>query len=199
MINEQAEQVVAQINFYISDSIASSPYKAPFGSVEFSPSLPTDVLLSFLTDIEQKLKSKGVTKIVIKDSAHQYRPGQSAVLNTLLLNSGFVVSNAEINSAIEVNEISFENKISYAEVKRLKRCRQEELEFKVLSMEMLDRVYHFINECRVERGMALSMTLTQLKSTLQNCPDDFLLFGVFQKDQLVAASVSVKVNDGRSS
>ena len=195
LVNEQAEQVVAQIHFYVSNSMASSPCRAPFGSLEFPSSLAPETLSSFLTEVEQKLKSKGVKKIVIKDQAHQYRPKQSTLLNTLLLNSRFITINAEINSAIEVNETTFEDKISHAEVKRVKRCRQEKLEFRVLPMEMLDKVYSFINECREERGMALSMALPQLKSTVQNCPDDFLLFGVFQKDELIAASIAVKVNE----
>ncbi|HEV8512825.1 MAG TPA: hypothetical protein VGQ59_06095 [Cyclobacteriaceae bacterium] len=195
LLNEQAEQVVAQIHFCVANLIASSPCRAPFGSVEFSSSLPPEALSSFLKETEQKLKSHGVNKIVIKDPAHQYRPEQSALLNTMFLNLGFITTSAEINSAIEVNETTFEDKISHAEVKRLKRCRQEELEFRVLSMEMLDKVYFFINECREERGMALSMTLPQLKSTIQNCQNDFFLFGIFQKNQLMAASISVRVNE----
>ena len=195
LVNEQAKEIVAQIHFSISNSIASSPSRAPFGSVEFSPSLAPETLSFFLEEVERKLESIGIKKIVIKDTAHQYRRQQSALLNVLLLNNGFTTTNTEINSAIEVDEIAFENKISHAEAKRLRRCRQEELEFRILSMKMLDKVYSFISECRKERSMALSMTLQQLKSTLQNCMNDFLFFGIYQKDELIAASISVKVNE----
>jgi hypothetical protein len=195
LVNGQNEQVVAQIHFCISNSIASSPCQAPFGSVEFSSSLPPEALSSFLLEVEQKLKSIGVKKIIIKDTAHHYRPQQSTLLSALFLNLGFIASNAEINSAIEVDAIDFESKLSLAEIKRLKRGRQEKFEFRILSMEMLGQVYSFINDCREERGMKLSMTLSQLKNTLKNCPDDFLLFGEFQKEELIAASISVKVNE----
>jgi len=194
LLDEQAQQVVAQIHFNISDSIASSPCKAPFGSIQFSD-LEPETLLFFLIETEQKLKSIGVRKILIKDTAHQYRPGQSTLLSVLLLNSGFEIINAEVNSAIVVDDINFENKISHAEIKRLKRSRQEQLVFQVLSMEKLDEVHSFIQSCREERGMSLSLTLLQLKNIFKSCPDDFVLFGIFQGDKLIAASISVKVNE----
>src|SRR5689334_3860615 len=80
LVNEQARQIVAQIHFCVSSSIASSPSRAPFGSVDFSSLLTPEALSFFLLEIEQKLKSIGVKKIVIKDTAHQYRPQQSALL-----------------------------------------------------------------------------------------------------------------------
>jgi hypothetical protein len=195
LINEDAHQVEAQVHFCISNATASSPCKAPFGSFEFCSSLPSQALSCFLSDIERELKILGVKKIIIKDTAHQYRLPQSTLLNVLFLNSGFGISRAEINSAIVIDDVNFENKISYAEVKRLRRSKYEQLDFRVLSMERLEAVYAFIKACRKERGMSLSMTLPQLQSTIQSCEGNFLLFGVFQRDELIAASISVKVND----
>jgi hypothetical protein len=68
------------------------------------------------------------------------------------------------------------------------------MKFKILSMEMLEEVYSFIQSCRHERGMSLSMTVTQLRDTIKNCNDDFFLFGIFQNTKLIAASVSLKVS-----
>jgi len=55
---------------------------------------------------------------------------------------------------------------------------------------MLEEVYAFIQSCREERRMSLSMTLPQLKNTIEKCKDDFLFFGIFQKNTLMAASIS---------
>jgi len=46
-----------------------------------------------------------------------------------------------------------------------------------------------------ERRMSLSMTLPQLKIQLKNVRDDFLFFGIFQKNTLMAASISVRVSN----
>jgi len=195
LIHEQAQQVVAQIHFQVADSIAFSPARAPFGSIEFSDSLLPETLLSFWTATEQNLKSAGVKKIVIKDTAHQYRPGPAALLTVLFLSTGFSLSNTEINSAINVDAENFESKISYAEVKRMRRCQQEKMEFQILSLGMLEEVYAFIQSCRHQRGMSLSMTFPQLRDTIKNCHDDFFLFGIFQNAKLMAASVSVRVSN----
>ncbi len=152
-------------------------------------------LLQFYLETERALNSVGVKRIIVKDAAHQYRPQQSALLNVLFLNSGFNITNAEINSAIKIDTIDFDDKISRAEVKRLKRCREENLEFRVLPLEELAEVYSFIGLCRQERGMSLSLTLEQLKSTIQYCKADFFLFGVFQRNEMIASSVSVKVSN----
>jgi len=61
-------------------------------------------------------------------------------------------------------------------------------------MERLEEVYSFIRSCRDERQMPLSMTLPLLKNTIRECKDDFFLFGIFQKDVLMAASIAVSVS-----
>jgi hypothetical protein len=38
------------------------------------------------------------------------------------------------------------------------------------------------------------MTLPQLKHTIQNGKNDFFLFGIFQGNEMIAASISVKVS-----
>ena len=195
LIDEQSKRVVAQVHFCVIGTIASSPLRAPFGSVEFSDTLSPENIQSFYLNTERRLKNIGVRKIRIKDAASQYKPQQSTLLNVVLLNSGFRISNSEINSAIEIDHVNFQNKISYAEAKRLKRCQQERLIFRPLSMDMLENIQSFIQSCREERGMSLSMTLPELKKTIQFCEDDFLLFGVFQNEELIAASISVRVNN----
>ncbi len=56
-------------------------------------------------------------------------------------------------------------------------------------------VYRFIESCRSERGMDLSLTLDQLVKTVRSCSSDFLLFAVFQDEEMVAAAITIKVNN----
>ena len=39
------------------------------------------------------------------------------------------------------------------------------------------------------------MTLDQLVKTVRACPTDFLLFAVFQSEEMVAASIALKISD----
>jgi hypothetical protein len=194
LANTESNEIAAQIHFQVLDGIALSPLNAPFGSIEFSSGLAPELLLFFLNEMETRLRKKGIRKIIIKDTPHQYRYSQSALLTTLLLNSGFRIINQEINSGIVIDDNKWETKISQAEIKRLKRCRKEGLEFCTILNEEVDSVYNFVRSCREERGMSLSMTLSQLKNTFKTCKDDFLLFGVFQSGKMIAATISIKIN-----
>lgn len=195
LVNNESSRIVAQIHFYTSNGIASSPHNAPFGSVEFMDGLAPEFLLFFLSEIEMKLTEKGIKKIVIKDAPYQYRPQQSALLSVALMNQGFIPIRQELNVAVEVDETRWEEKISAAERRRLKRCRKESLEFHEMKKNKLKEVYRFIENCRRERGMSLSLSLKEIEETVNYCPDDFLFFGVLKKNELMAASISVKLND----
>lgn len=194
-IDEHVGQIVAQIHFCIVDGIALSPCNAPFGSIEFAEELDPESFALFLNEVEKRLKAIGVKKFVIKDTPHQYRPHQSTLLSVLLLNHGFTIRGHEINSAIVVDTVDWENKIPQAKLRNLKRCRKEKLEFRCLGIERLSEIYQFIESCRRERGVTLSMSQAQLRQTIDYCKDDFILFGVYQQDELVAASISVRVNE----
>lgn len=195
LIDENAKKIVAQIHFLISNEVALSPFKAPFGSFEFSASLSPEALLDFIVDVGNKLKEKSVRKIQIKDAPQIYRPEQAALLSVLLQNAGYKISTTEIHTSIAVDEKPWEDKISYAELKRLKKCKREKLAFKRLDENNFEKVYKFIQSCRQERGTLLSLTLDEINNVAAFCKEDFLLFSVFQDDEMIAASVSLKVNE----
>jgi hypothetical protein len=194
LINSETKTLAAQIHFQIKNQVAESPHSAPFGSVEFIDGLNPESLIFFLDEIERRLKEEGVIKILIKDTPHQYRPQQSTLLCVLLLNSGFGICKEEINSGIIIDHRDWETKISHAELKRLKKCRNEGLEFRLLDIEKMEAVYKFIKSCREEREMSLSMTWPQLMNTARSCKNDFVVFGVFRKNEMIAASISIKIN-----
>ncbi|GHN01411.1 hypothetical protein WSM22_29000 [Cytophagales bacterium WSM2-2] len=146
-------------------------------------------------ECEKKLREEGVRRIVIKDTPQIYRPQQSAMLTVLLSDLDFKITRNEICSSVNVDKILWEEKISKDELYHLKRCQREGLEFHQIPLSKLDGVYRFIEQSRHERGMTLSLTLDQMKTTVSSCPNDFLLFGVFQNREMVAAAIAIKVND----
>lgn len=195
LIDADAKKIVAQIHFHISNEVASSPYKAPFGSFEFSTFLSPEALFKFIVDVENTLKEKGVRKIQIKDTPQIYRPEQAALLSVLLQDAGYKISATEIHTSIAVDEKPWGDKISYAELKRLKKGKRENLVFARLDESNFEKIYKFIQSCRQERGTSLSLTLDEIKNVAAFCVEDFLLFSVFQGDEMIAASVSLKVNE----
>jgi hypothetical protein len=195
LIDENAQLILAQIHFHVEHNIASSPSKAPFGSVSFSKNISAEALFHFLQDVEKKLKSKGIRKIHIKDAPHIYMHDQAGLLTVLLKDLGYIITQDEINSSIIIDDALWENKISKDELYHFKRCQRELLTFREMEIAKLVEVYRFIESCRHERKMSLSMTLDQMINTVRHCQTDFLLFGAFQYDEMVAAAISIRVND----
>ncbi|HCW06059.1 MAG TPA: hypothetical protein DGG95_01695, partial [Cytophagales bacterium] len=78
--------------------------------------------------------------------------------------------------------------------RRLKQCEKEKLTFLKLSNTELKKIYAFINECREERNMSLSMTYEELDRVVEKFPNEFFLFGVFKEDELMAAVISIQVS-----
>jgi hypothetical protein len=194
LIEEKSKLVHAQIHFHVSDGIAMSPCKAPFGSVEFATSLSANNLFDFLKEVERNLIQRGVKKVMIKDAPQIYRLHQASILSALLTDLHFKVSRQEINSSIIVDDALWRAKISEAEYRRLKQCEKEKLTFLKLSNTELKKIYAFINECREERNMSLSMTYEELDRVVEKFPNEFFLFGVFKEDELMAAVISIQVS-----
>lgn len=195
LIEENSQSILSQVHFHVVNEVASSPCKAPFGSIEFANALSAETLFNFLNEIEAKLKKKKVKKIIIKDAPQLYRPHEAATLTVLLSDLGYRIATNEICSSVIVDESSWESKISKDELYHFKRCQREQLTFGTLEITKLVEVYRFIEGCRNERGVALSLTLDQLVKTVRSCPMDFLLFAVFQDEEMIAAAITIKVNN----
>lgn len=194
-LNNKHQKVSAIIHFHIENNIARSPLKSPFGSVEFSEHLSPVVLFRFLEFIESRLKARGVQTIIIKDCPSLYRAAQSALLHTFLLNLKYVVSDAEVGAIIPVTELKFDTKLHEWERRKIRQASDAQLVVKELSLEQLGEIYLFILGCKKRKGYSLSMSLTELKQTVQAFGNHFHLFGAFRNDKLAAASIAVRVNE----
>ncbi len=134
LIDENSQSILSQLHFNVANGIASSPSKAPFGSIEFANSLSAGILFNFLNEIEAKLKKMKVKKIVINDVPQLYRPHQAATLAVLLSDLSYQITTNEICSSIIVDESSWESKISKDELYHFKRCQREHLTFRSLEI-----------------------------------------------------------------
>ncbi len=194
-LNSRHEKVSAIIHFHVNGDTAQSPLKSPFGSVEFSDTISPMVLFRFLEFVESRLKARGVKKVTIKDCPSLYRPAQSAMLHTFLLNLNFSISDAEVGAIIPVTELKFDTKLHEWERRKIRQASDAQLVVKELPIEQLGEIYLFILGCKKHKGYTLSMSLAELKQTVHTFGKNFQLFGVFNKDKLAAASIAVRVND----
>lgn len=194
LIREDKKKIVAAIHFYLENGVARSPYKAPFGSVEFSKTLPPKDLFEFLKNVEARLIGQGVKKIQIKNPPEAYQPASSSLLEVLLLNLGYRILQAEISTSIAVYETKYDQKIEGWELRKLKQGKKAKLTFQEMPIRWMEEIYDFIRICREERKQSLSMTLAELMKTVAVFPGNFVLFGVFHRKELAAASISIRVS-----
>ncbi len=195
VLHKKYGHISAAIYIHREEGVARSPFKSPFGSFEISPSLPHKVLFAFLEYIESRLKAHGVKEIVIKTPPPIYQPDSSALIHTFLFNQGYQVIDAEVGAVISVTENTYECYPDAWERRKLRQAYEAGLRFKELSPDQLSEAYIFILACRKQRGHTLSMSLSDLKSAVDNFPNRYLIFGVLEGERLAGASIAIRVRD----
>ncbi len=193
IVRKEKMVVLASVFFSIEGSAAISPRSAPFGSFELSEKISPSQLFDFITYIETRLQALGIKKVRIKGYPEQYHLSQHNAITVLLLNHGYLISNAELGACMSINEASFADRIDSWERRKLRQATQADLRFEPLPLKKLESVFHFINQCRQERGQSLSMSLTALSEVVADLSKYFLLFGVYHRREMVAASISIRV------
>ena len=194
LVEESGKKILAAFHFHLQDQYASSPFRAPFGSVEFSKKLAGKDLGDFLKETEGRLRAKGIRRILIKNPPASYRPVAAVLLDVLLLNLGYRILRAEINTTILVDTTRYDRKIEAWELRKLKQGKKARLRFQEVPISGIGTVYDFILGCRNERQQSLSMTLVELMKVIRIYPDRIMLFGAYDRQDLAAASISIRVS-----
>lgn len=194
LVRKDKKKILASIHFCVKDGLALSPASAPFGSLELSPTITTSQLFEFIGFCEKKLIDFGVERIEIKSYPEQYNISQHNTLTVLFFNHQFSIKNAELGACIKIEDRSFNEIIDSWENRKLRQAIKSGLKFKSIKNSEMDKIYDFILSCRLERGQGLSMTLKDLNKTFKKLNSHFILFGVYQHDELVAAAITIKVN-----
>ncbi|HEY9044707.1 MAG TPA: GNAT family N-acetyltransferase [Ohtaekwangia sp.] len=173
---------------------ARSPLRSPFGGIECSDDIAPVVLYAFLEFVISRIKDKGATSFTIKNAPQNYRYRRAALTETFLLNNGFQVIDAEVGTIVEVKH-EFKEKADTWEKRKLRQAQEARLFFRSVSAELLDDIYLFILACRKQKGYTLSMTLADLRKTVNEFPERHHLFTIYHEGKLVAASIAIRVQD----
>lgn len=193
LVDQRKRIAVAGIHFHISDGVASSPYRAPFGSVDCCEKINPAYLYRFLEYIQAQLKQQGVSGIHIKNPPGIYFPDRASLLHVFFANLNFAVADSEIAAVIPVGDEPFTAGIRHSERLRIRQTQKADFTFRLLPMEKAGEVYQFISACHVEKGYKLSITMADLQKTVTQFPDRCVLSGVYHDQRMVAASVSIRI------
>ena len=194
LLRRDKKKVMASIHFSMINKVALSPVSAPFGAFEFSDAVTTEQLYLFMRQVEERLIVHGAKKLIIKCYPEHYNVTQHNMLSVLLFNHQYQIVHAELGACLQIVTTPFVEVIDNWERRKLKQSLKAELKFKKLPTSKLNEIYHFILACREERGQSLSMPYTELEKTIRKMENHFMLFGVYQERDLVAASIAIRVN-----
>lgn len=195
LVDERAQKAVASIHFHLSGRLARSPFKAPFGSVAVSEEIQPVTLYDFIQRVEQRLLEKGVREILITNPPRSYSPAVLSLLESFLLNQGYIVASAQTSACIRVTPDSIVRGMKASEQQRLRKAKEDGLTCTREDTSQLAMIYDFISRCYSDKEYSLSIGFEDLRRMVNTFPDRYLLFLVRDRSKMVAASVSVRVKN----
>lgn len=195
VLHPRHKRVIASLYLHVQGDTASSSVQSPFGTVECSDDLAPNTLYHFLEFIERRLHQNGIRRIVLKCPPVHFYPKYEGLLQTFLFNLGYVVTDAKMGTVRRVAD-DFTTELNRLERRKLRKAHHAALSCRFISNDRQKEVYDFILSCRERKGYPLSMTFTDFERTVQAFPDRYILTGVYFQEQLISASVAVRVNTG---
>jgi hypothetical protein len=171
-----------------------SPCRGTFGGFEFKSTPTIQAVEAFVAGVLDFLAENGARIIELRSSPSIYYSATAALLHNVLLRNRFRVQVVDLDYVLTVDETPLIEKVSASRRQRIVKCRREGFEARRLDPSMARSVYATIAENRHARSYPLTMTYDAVIQMMQIFPDHLILFGVFLKDELIAASICVKVN-----
>ncbi len=183
---------LAQIYFHFDDKVAISGAQATFGSLDIAEKITKSELAWFIKSLVYALKETGVRKVKIRHfPSHFYK---AIFIQESLEQFGFKKVLTETNQHVNVDKLNFEDVADRSEVIRSNKCERLGYTFKLASINDLPVIYELIENTLSRRGNRPSMSFDDLQKTIKACPENYLLFALWDKNILIAATVSVKIN-----
>lgn len=194
IVNNVKKRIEGKIHFLINDNIAYSPYRSLFGSFEFNPRIHPNLLFEFWTFIENDLVVREIEEVKITNFADCYAPKKAELIKTTLEKAGFSIALKAVNHHIPIDEDSYKNRLHRMEKRKLKKCKEKGFTFHQEPNTHAEEIYNYIQSCREEQGLHVSISLKKLFEYLDHFAQNYLLFSVRHEDELLAATIAIKVH-----
>jgi hypothetical protein len=187
------ENPLVKIYFSRVGNSLTSLDRSPFGSFVLDDRASKNDLLSIIREIEDWSRAKGVTSLIIRSFPEIYQAHHSLLIKNSLLATSFAIKYYyDITQAIPVSKEKMS--LNTHKKRRLRKAEALGFTFRLLSIEFLEESYRLIVESREHKDYPVTMSLADLTAMFKRFPDEYLLFGMFDKNKLIATAVSIRVN-----
>jgi hypothetical protein len=186
----------ALIHFSPVDSEGTwrSPAKGTFAGLSFSNDLKYGELLTFFKEVESSLRFKGAKVVEVLPAPQSHDASAFAQQVYLLKSLGFEIKRYDLNQSLAIDTRTLVERMSYGNLKRLRKCAREGLVARELELSNLPLVYETLAINRASKGNNMSMTLSQLQNMVEAFPKKILLFGCPHGAHLASAALCLKIS-----
>lgn len=166
--------------------------KSPFGGFSLPFGFEENSINKLLTSIDQYAFQQGITKIEIRCHPDVYNEQESNCINKKLADADYQVMYHDLAQVIHVSDRGTEFNIHRR--RRLRQCISAGFRFKQLNFSDLEEAYALIRESRENKGYPVTMSLEELRQVRELFPEQYLLFGVMDKEKIIAACLAIVVS-----
>ena len=191
------EAVLSFIHFFPEENTLTSLPGMPYGGFHFEEDLGPAELDFFLQSIQQDAQERGFRRIWINQPPDCYNRNNRMV-HDLLQSQDFQLRYQAINHHLPVKEDpeAFEQGLHESEKRRLAKCEMAGFDLSHEQDNHVSLLFRFIERCREEQGRDLSLSENLFMTQFRAFPERYPLFAVWNRDELIAACISVQVSPG---
>lgn len=190
----KSTKMVAAFHVFIYNGVGYSPGQAPFGGMEFDPTLRLEILDFFWQEISTFLQAQVVHSLHIKLYAQCYQPENAQILQYLWLQHGFSIAEHNLNYHIEINAQALSERLHTSERRRLRKCKTLGYEFGIWVNPDFAWVHQFVHACRQRKGFPVSLSAGALQALYTRFPKHFTLFTLRHQQRIIALATGVQVS-----
>lgn len=187
------ERPIAQIFFSIEGKKAVSGRQATFGSIDLDESVSKEEMDWFINAFVKELEGNLIEEIEIRHYPSYFKKAE--LVQASLLSNSFKLSVNEVDQFIRVDKRSFYEVARKDEVSRADKCKKAGLQFEIAPVAKLPEIYSLVESTLLRNGHKASMSFEDLKKAVYSCPENYILFALWDTDILAAAAVSVVLSD----
>jgi hypothetical protein len=189
-------EVLANIHFTAMGSGHwRSPARGTFAGYAWRDTLGLGGLQAFHKAVMMRMSTLGARRMEVLTAPMAHDPQAFSLQTYLLRSSGFQVSRCDLNQSLLVDARTLSQRMSYGNLKRLRKCEREGLLTQELPHSALPDVYDTLVANRTAKGHTLSMTLTGLQQMVDTHPDAVRLFGCQAGPAMAAAALCLRLSE----
>lgn len=187
-------RVAATIHFTaMGGGLWRNPARGTFAGYAWASDLRVEEALAFHDAVESRLAAQGAQRIEILLPPMAHDPTAFSNQLYLLRARGFEMSRCDLNQSLDVRPTPLAERMTYGNVKCLRKCQRAGLSAAQLPASALSEAYHTLAANRASIGVAMSMTREQLETMARTFPDAMVLFGCRDGERLAAAAVCLRL------